>query len=367
MPFLPYLHGLRGLAAMGVLLFHWSGFFPAFSAMLAAVQWGPKPWMNLSLPLANGWQGVPLFFVLSAYLLSSQWRDRALSARTVLSYLKRRVLRIYPAVWLQLMVLLCLPIPGLLPEWNFGSVFLNAVMWVHLPTAMAVPLNQVWWTLPVELGFYLVLPGLVLAEKSVSRWVVFLCCLFATVLWRAGCLWWFSSEELPSHLHVIDALPGSLATFAAGYWVAGWTRLQMSNTQRWGLLFLLALAYAGLQFVLWENNATYLRGSWLLMVWVPLLGLLIAALIHLLTKPLPGWRMLSSWPLQRLGELSFGIYLWHYPVQKALVLLWPAAWQTPWASVQGLLWSTGITLVLAWGSFELLERRFMTKPKLHSL
>ena len=57
---------------------------------------------------------------------------------------------------------------------------------------MAQPINGVWWTLPVELGFYLLLPFLGL----IARWVNWVALLAAAVLvtvgWRA---FWFALQR----------------------------------------------------------------------------------------------------------------------------------------------------------------------------
>jgi peptidoglycan/LPS O-acetylase OafA/YrhL len=357
MPFSPYLHGLRGMAALGVLLFHWSTLFPAASQALASIRWGPEPWMNLSLALANGWQGVPLFFVLSAFLLASNWAGRPVTRATVLPYLRRRFLRIYPAVWAQLAVLAVLPLPGLLASWDLPTLVLNALLWINLPPWMAAPLNGVWWTLPVELGFYALLPALVALRSRSNATLVYLACLAVAIGWRWACLQWFAGEDLAQRLHIIDALPGSLATFAAGWWLAGRAPVA-SIARRWMLLLVVAAAYAALQYALWTHDAVYLRGHWILAVWVPLLGLVVAAGVYLLQQPLPGLGVLGSRPARWFGEMSFGIYLWHYPVQKAFVLIWPDRWSSPSASVGALLATSGVTFLLAWVSYHAVEKRF---------
>ena len=359
--FNPVLHGLRGLAALGVVLFHWMQIFPGAASWLATWRWGPEPWMNLSLPLANGWQGVPLFFVLSGYLLTSQWLERPLAWPTVRDFWWRRLLRIYPAVWLQWLVLLALLSGGwawLGTEAGPRDWALNALLWLNLPPAMAAPINGVWWTLPVELAFYLALPGLLwLARRIGWGWVLVLA-WGVTMGWRAAVMQAHVGESLAQHLHILDALPGSLATFVAGCALAAWRpAAQVSEGPRQLAMLVLLAAFSGLQYVLWTHDAVYLRGHWLLMVWVSALGLLAALGVRLLCRPLTGWGWLSARPLVWLGEVSFGVYLWHYPVQTGMVRLRPAAFTGVGGSVLALALSLAATLALAALSFYVLEQR----------
>lgn len=360
MNFLPVLHGLRALAALAVLLFHWLQFFPAFPLQLADVRWGPEPWMNLALPLASGWQGVPLFFVLSAFLLTSQWQGRRLDGGTVLGFWHRRFLRIYPAFWLQLVVLLLVAwfVDGLLPPYSGQDLLLNSVIWVNLPPTMTQPLNGVWWTLPVELMFYLFLPALVAVQRRIGWFWVALACLAITVGWRLAMLQAYAGQPLAPHLHVIDALPGSLATFAAGFAVAHAQWRPSAGARRLSLALLL-FVYLALQYWLWINNAVYLGGHWMLCVWVPSLAVALACGVYLSVQSPTAQRWLGGAIMVWLGEVSFGIYLWHYPVLKLLSLWMPRAGSTPEGSVLALGLALVMTLTLAGLSFHWVESRVM--------
>ncbi|MGB0135119.1 acyltransferase family protein, partial [Dokdonella sp.] len=104
LPELPALTGLRGFAALWVLLYH-----------VWAMSGGPPlrlpgiGFMQGSNLLSVGWSGVDLFFCLSAFLLVmpfAQWRYGSATRPNTGRYLLRRVLRIYPAYLFQLFVLL---------------------------------------------------------------------------------------------------------------------------------------------------------------------------------------------------------------------------------------------------------------------
>ncbi|HEY1090435.1 MAG TPA: acyltransferase family protein, partial [Burkholderiaceae bacterium] len=97
------LDGLRGFAALVVVASHASG-----------MGLNLVPGLDLT---GIGKYGVYLFFVLSAYLLSTQWltkeQETRLGAKYLGRYLSRRFLRIYPLYILVLLVGLALPPHGL--------------------------------------------------------------------------------------------------------------------------------------------------------------------------------------------------------------------------------------------------------------
>src|SRR5690554_3913240 len=313
--FNPRLHSLRGLAAMAVVLFHWDSLFPALGNLIGQVEFANTQWY-LFMQIRFGWMGVPLFFVLSGYLLGSQLTQRSLSPAYILAFWKRRALRIYPAVWVQLPILLGLGLyfPFLVGNFDYsaGEITRSALLWINLPPWMMAPLNGVWWTLPIELGFYLLLPFIVMIQRKIGWVWTVIGCICITLLWRAGVMVIFAGDNYLKHLPVLDAIPGSLASFAAGFALCFIT-FKPSAKQR--LLLLGALVFVLWLLQQWQivNNDTYWHGNWILAVWVPLIAITLAAMVFVLKEPIPGCGFLSSGPLVWLGEVSFGIYLWHLP------------------------------------------------------
>jgi peptidoglycan/LPS O-acetylase OafA/YrhL len=116
------------------------------------------------------WLGVPSFFILSGWLLGAQVIAGSLSPQFLRRFWLRRVLRIYPEVWAELLVLLLVAgaIPGLVPQASYDTLPFQFILWANLPPVMVQPLNGVWWTLPVELGFYLILPLLGMMSRFVD-------------------------------------------------------------------------------------------------------------------------------------------------------------------------------------------------------
>lgn len=358
--FSPALHGLRGLAALAVLAFHWSQHYPLANGWLAQWQWGPEPWMNITLPLALGWQGVPLFFVLSAYLLTAQWQGRALTGAHVGQYVLRRSLRIYPAVWLQIGVVLCLLpwLPGLWRPFTASEVWQSALLWINMPPTMVAPLNLVWWTLPIEFSFYMALPLLVWLSRRVGWVPVVVASFVITVAWRSAVMAWFAGEHMVARLPILDALPGSLATFAAGCALAhaqGRWRVPVG----WPVVVAWTLAYLGLQYGLLSNVDTYWTGHWMLAVWNPLFATVVALAVGAVLTEARWGRWFSGRVMVWLGELSFGIYLWHFPVLVGMRQLWPASDHSVALGLLAFPLCVLLTLLLAWASHALVERPAM--------
>ena len=342
-----------------MLAFHWEQFFP-----------GAGEWLQKFVPadtlldptvyIGFGWMGVPLFFILSGWLLGGQVIKAEITRRYLRQFWTRRFLRIYPAVWAELIVLLLIAgvIPGLIDRASYDTLHLQFLLWLNLPPFMASPLNGVWWTLPVELGFYLLLPLIGWLVGLVHwRWML-LASLAITLGWR---YWIFSTAQVESYvaiLPVLDSLLGTLFTFMLGFSL-NFLPVSLSLRQRqFGLIGGALLLLGLMQWQLWMD-AVYWSGHWILVVWPPLVALSIAVLVYNLKDPLPGLSWLASPVLVWLGHVSFGIYLWHFQVMRALVLLFPDAWSGPLQSLLALGIAVPVTLCLAAISFYLIERPLM--------
>lgn len=357
--FNPALHSLRGLAACAVMLFHWEQFFPALGATIQ----GYAPADTLLDPtvyVGFGWMGVPLFFILSGWLLGGQVIRADITPGYLRQFWTRRFLRIYPAVWAELLILLLIAgsIPGLVNQASYDTLHLQFLLWLNLPPFMAAPLNGVWWTLPVELGFYLLLPLLGWCAGFINWRILLLSSLLITLGWR---FWIFASAEVENYvaiLPVLDSLVGTLFTFMLGFSLNFLPDALTVKQRRIGLIVGLVLLLALMQWQLWMD-AVYWSGHWILVVWPPLVALAIAVLVYHLKEPLPSMAWLSSRLLVWLGHVSFGIYLWHFQVMRAMVLLFPDAWSTPTQSGLALMIAVPVTLALAALSFYLIERPLM--------
>ncbi|MEX2498006.1 MAG: acyltransferase [Wenzhouxiangellaceae bacterium] len=357
--FVPALHALRGIAAMGVLMFHWNAFFPDLNLAFRGIEWAGFHWQPFK-PIHFGWLGVPLFFVLSGYLLGGKLVDKSLDSRTLSHYWSRRLFRIFPAVWLQIPVLLLIAwwLPELmrLPDW--GALLRNATLWIHLPPWMTKPLNGVWWTLPVELMFYAVLPGIVLLSRRTGMAAMVTMAIAISMAWRIAVIGHYGEDGYAGRAFITRALPGSLASFVLGLALNHLPR-RLSQRQTLVMLGFIVLAWLLLTEWLVDNHASYWNGSWIFVVWEPAMSTVIAALVFVMLHADRIAGALSARWLVWLGEISFGVYLWHFPVMKVIDHLLGPKLESASGSIVALALCLGATIPLAAISYYLVERPVM--------
>jgi peptidoglycan/LPS O-acetylase OafA/YrhL len=153
------LDGVRGLAILLVLCSH---------SIIYTNAGGLTPH-----GLAAGSAGVAVFFVLSGYLITTLLLREEEREGTIdlASFYARRALRLFPALWLYLLVVFCIWLVGWLPEHPWHS-FVTSLFYVRNLVGRGHETDHLW-SLAIEEQFYLL-------------WPVFLCCVTArqrTRLW----------------------------------------------------------------------------------------------------------------------------------------------------------------------------------------
>jgi peptidoglycan/LPS O-acetylase OafA/YrhL len=215
---MPALDGLRVLAAFAILVTH-VGSETGFSYTGTPASW----------VIARCDAGVPVFFVLSGFLVYGPWARAAVrgsSGPGVRRYLVRRALRILPAYWLVVFIALLTLNAG---HAGSAATWLQYVLLVqnYIPHPWwggtgAAGLAQMW-SLAVEASFYLVLPPLALLltwlarirtttpAQRARRLLIGLCVLTATSYGYCAAL--FFPHPQP---WLADTLPFLLTWFAPG-------------------------------------------------------------------------------------------------------------------------------------------------------
>ncbi|WP_214350562.1 acyltransferase family protein [Pseudomonas congelans] len=148
------LQGLRGVAVLGVVLFHMMSVESKFSGGDILL----PPWLDFFQ------LGVDLFFVISGFVMVIVSRGRFQSAPEAQRFLFNRVSRIYPTYWLYFFITLAVYLlqPGMV---NSGHGSSNLIMSFLLLPNDKVLLVMVAWSLLFELWFYVVFSGFLLFRE----------------------------------------------------------------------------------------------------------------------------------------------------------------------------------------------------------
>jgi peptidoglycan/LPS O-acetylase OafA/YrhL len=303
--YIPELDGLRALAIVGVLLFHLH--VPGFSL---------------------GWAGVPLFFVISGFLITRillGTRDKPFYFR---NFYVRRSLRIFPIYYLTLLLVFgLLAVTGAhsrVHEILAGSSArpLALLPWyaAYLQTIPQIqthyrelPMLSHTWSLAIEEQFYWIWPFVVAIVRRKYIPVALVCLFLAGPISRAIVM---QRTTNPSYL--VGTLPDQLDCLTIGGLLAwmvasNWTRSRIEKIGK-GLAVAGALTLAVL-IVKTGYSAFWTPPAF---VWQPhnvflftAMALLFGGLVALCVSGSRLTRWLTMPTLMRIGRVSYGIYLYH--------------------------------------------------------
>lgn len=290
--YLADIDGLRALAVIAVVLFH------------------------LEIAGFNGgYVGVDIFFVISGFLISGLIRDRIESGNFSFSdFYARRVSRLIPAVLVTVCATTIASIFILPPE-AFGSFALSAaasafsvanfVFYLESSywdaSAELKPLLHLW-SLGVEEQFYLFWPALIVFLTS-SHPNVYRCGLMTVFLSSLSICIWYTAFDSAATFYL---LPFRVWQFALGALVLEvWQHHSLTELSR-QLLRSFGLALCGIGIVTF-SEATPFPG------WHALFPSIGAALVLASAHEASGSIWLSNPLARRLGQLSYSMYLVHWP------------------------------------------------------
>jgi peptidoglycan/LPS O-acetylase OafA/YrhL len=237
---------------------------------------------------------LPAFFALSGFLVSG-----SLLRNSVPQFVALRVMRIFPALAVE--VILCalilgplfttLPLGGYFGHPMFHRYLLNMFGVIHffLPGVFGgAPINPQLWTIPVELECYVALVVIALLGLIRRRWVLLVlvaggCAVMTAIALRHGLI--ADNHPLTGRVLVTSYLAGALVFYFRD-------RLPFNAA-----LFCVSLALAAV-FIYFQPLA-YLSG--------PPIAYATAYVGLQRFRPIP------------FGDLSYGVYLFHYPIAQTIV------------------------------------------------
>jgi peptidoglycan/LPS O-acetylase OafA/YrhL len=306
LPYNPPLDGVRALAIALVLCYHGGASF-----------------------VPGGFIGVDAFFVLSGFLITSILvREHGSSGHiALLSFWARRIRRLLPALVVMVGVVLLWAhffARGDYPElgsdarsvlfyfanWHFSG----GVSYVNLGNSPSPFLHT--WSLAIEEQFYLVWPLLLLGafKLGLSRAKILGLTLLAAAGSAALMVHLYDPSQDPTAIYYNTAtraqalLIGAALALAITWWTPTVRRLE---TKLWG-----TVAWAGGAGVVVLSVTMTIGGAFTYEGGLTLAALCATALVGGVTlagSSLPA-RCLSLAPIRYVGRISYGLYLWHWPI-----------------------------------------------------
>ena len=312
MGYLPGLDGIRALAVLGVLLYH-----------------GDLTWMR------GGFLGVDVFFVLSGFLITTLIvEEYSRSGRIDFKrFYIARARRLLPALLLMLVIV------GMLAAFIYrdsaatfradaiASLFYVTNWWFIISDASYFeaigrpPFLQHLWSLAVEEQFYLVWPALtlILLKWRGRRGVFYVAVAgaLASTAWMAflAITNGYPQEADPSRAyfgsdsHIMGLLLGAALAMV---WRPGRLSTHLTAGAKALITGIGVAALLVVIYFFWQvgeySNFLY-RGGFLVLSAV--VCVLIAAASH---PGAPFGRMIGSQPWRYIGQRSYGLYLYHWPI-----------------------------------------------------
>lgn len=321
---LAVLDGLRFLAALSVVLFHFVGQTPASMEFV----WG-RPYDQVFSEGAHsvfafGRLGVDLFFLISGFVICmSAW------GRSPRDFFISRVSRLYPMYWtaviLTTVVLLAFDSPFDPPQGQ--TVVANLTMF---QTPLGVNnLDSVYWTLWPELCFYLLFAAVVWRGLTYQRVVVF-------------CGLWTVAAVLSAGSH-IQLLTLVVNPTSAPYFIGGMAFYLMYRFRPTPILWgIVGMSYLlGLYFLLTPTGGRNNWATW--HPWRPWLVLATTLFFAAVAAIALGWTGRVRWRwLSTAGTLTFPLYLIHDVIGVTVVNHYGDA-VDPWLLVLSL--TAGLVLL----------------------
>ena len=346
---LPYEAGLDGLRAVGVipvLLFH------------------------LSFPWATGALfGVSLFFTISGYLITQLLvREMCSSGRIDLAgFWSRRVRRLWPAAMLCLVLVASCAL--LVTSFANGSTrgdiiasVFNVSNWRFVATGSSYddiflsapsPLAH-FWSLAVEEQFYVILPVLaaVAARRGVATFRAIVVGAAALSLIAVAMTNSHTLAYYGTHTRAFELLAGAILAFV---FPIGQPR--PAAIERLARVASIPAFVAFLLLVATTDSTT----SWLYAGGLQVVALLSCVLIICAILPTPFRALMTTRAMGWIGKMSYGLYVFHWPVFRLLT-----SQRLQLDGIALAIVRMGATAAIAVASYHLIERPIRTRQLLPS-
>jgi len=270
---------------------------------------------------ALGQLGVSLFFIISGYLIYRSIEHNITQkgiATGIKYYTLHRLLRILPAYYFNLIIVIILAyfIFHTMEGWSFTFILKQIITHLTFTSFLlyqdtGFDINGVYWTLSIEMLWYILAPFLFLYSKTNKTLlilfvlsVIYLICI--DLGWMA---WLFHLDKhMPNYIGMLYfysfQLPGQLVYFITGIFIYKNIKhhIRLPHFIYYSLTLLIVLTF------IYLSNQTFYQASFTLQNLVILftMGSLFILLHQYYTKNL----FILAW----VGKISYSLYLWHMPI-----------------------------------------------------
>lgn len=337
----PALDGLRGISILAVMAFN-----------------GHLLWLR------GGFVGVDIFFVLSGFLITALLVQdfRRTSSIGLKNFYFRRALRLLPALFA--LMLFCIAYALFLQPEDKASVTLKGVLytlfyvanWVQIPPyPPAIGALSHAWSLSVEEQFYIIFPLLLLVLLKLKSKPVVLVILCSLVTISMLLNIWFWHAETPflrmyfgSDTRANELLIGCIAAL-----VLSWGTFQPSNRLKWTFhsASLISLVGILISFFMARHFGAFVYNGGFTLISIGTAVLIL----DLVLFPSNLSRCFEYAPLVWIGKISYGLYLWHFPIFEATRKLFEGKMSPVFYEITGVV----VTLLVATVSYYFLEQPFL--------
>ncbi|MCA9049362.1 MAG: acyltransferase [Planctomycetaceae bacterium] len=299
--------------------------------------------------IQHGYLGVQLFFVISGYCITAALYGAVRKPKALSYFMLRRLRRIFPPYWASIVLVIALGMLTILVLKTPQAVVfpLTAFDWLCNLFLLQGPLhakdaNLVYWSLSIEVQFYVVMAMALLNSRWTEAWLVFVSGLFLMVdhltawpLWGTVIVYW----------------PEFLCGIAAYYRLTGKARWKWSPAVLVGFVLLDIVMQWGQYETLTLANGRFIQPVKLLFC--------LACMLVMVSLRRSDKVICSRRPIRLLGWfglISYSLYLTHVPVGTRLFNLTDRV-----IGLSGLRWlavlpvAAAVSTVFAWLFFHWFE------------
>ncbi len=284
---------LRLIAALSILLIHTT------EHLLQSHGFKLEGILQESISISNQILGVPIFFLISGYLISMSYEKNP----HIKEYTKNRILRIFPGLYVNILL-------GIIILSYFGFVQFNADFFKWLLAQLTLfqfynpdmfrdfgvgVINGSLWTISIELTFYILVPIIFFLYKK-NRVIIAMLLVFSFILWMYNLE--SSKEMILNKLIHVSIFPYLFLFFIGGFFYKHYKKLSPYINDKfiyWFILYLLFMQ--GTEYLTLQNNAFYFILKWLFF------SFMIFSFAF-------SFRSLSN-RLLRGNDYTYGIYIYH--------------------------------------------------------